>query len=191
MKLRMFVLFFLISALCANAHASDKFSLHFACSQGRQCIDLAGENGVKESVEATPAIEFGKADIISAKIQRNMGGPLALNIFLNTEASKKFETITRENIGKKLIVAFDDKVLTAPTIRAPISSESLVIGNSYGGNTAFWEKSSWLEDLIKASIRTTGHSIRIFAVSAFAIVFLAIVFVLIPRFKKAPMGDLE
>jgi hypothetical protein len=190
MKLRLFVLFFLIVALFGNAYAGDKFSLHLACSPGRQCIDLAGENGIKESVEAAPVIEFGQADIAAASVQRTMGDRLALNILLSPETSKKFEIITRENIGKKLIVAFDNLILTAPTIQAPISG-SITIGNTYGGNASFWKNSSWLEGLIKASNQTVGHSIRIYAISAFVIVFLAIVFVLVPRFKRTHIADLE
>jgi hypothetical protein len=81
--------------------------------------------------------------------------------------------------------------LSIPTIHAPISTGKLEIGNTFGTNSDFWKNASWLENLIKTSNRTVGHSIRIYAVSAFVIVLLAIVFVLIPRFKQTHTADPE
>jgi hypothetical protein len=191
MKFRIFVLFFLIFTLFSNAYAEDKFSLHLACSQKQPCIDLAGGNGVKESVEAVPVMEFSKADIKAAGIQKIDGGRLALNIELSEEASKKFEILTRENIGKKLIVAFNNKILIAPLVQAPISEGKMIIGNYYGGKSAYWENSSWLQDLIRASHRADQNSVRLYSIATLAIILVTVVFVLLPRFRQARTKDSE
>jgi hypothetical protein len=191
MKYRIFALFLLILALLANAYAGDKFSLHFACSTGQQCIDLTANNGTKESVQAIPAIEFAKADIASANVQRHPPGPLMLMITLSEETSKKFEKITGENIGKKLMVVFDNRILASPTINMPISGGQLWIGDTNRGNSMFWKNSIWLEDLIKASNQTRSHSVHLYIVVSLAIALIAILFVLLPRIKPARTASPE
>jgi hypothetical protein len=191
MKYRIFVLFFLTLVLADSIYAGDKFSLHIACSQGKECIELAGDNGKKESIQATPAMELTKADIAAASVQSAGIGRFSLNIELSKEASGKFEKITGENIGKKLMVVFDNKILTAPTINMPISERKILISNSYGDNAAFWKNSLWLEDLIKASNSASGHSIRLYTVVAFGIAIVAFVFVLLPRLKQMRASNPE
>jgi hypothetical protein len=184
MKPRIFVLFFLILAFFSNIYAGEKFSLHFACAAGLDCIDLAGNNSIKESIQATPAIEFAKTDIASANVQRNGPGSLLLMITLSKETSKKFEKITRENIGKKLMIVFDNRILATPTINMPISGGQLGIGDTNGENSTFWKNSPWLEDLIKDSNQSRGHSIRLYVIASLATALFAAIFVLLPRFKQ-------
>jgi hypothetical protein len=191
MKSRLFVLFFLTLVLLNNIYAGDKFSLHIACSQGKQCINLAGDNGKQESVQATPAMELTKADITAASVQSAGIGRFSLNIELREAASGKLKEITGENIGKRLAIVFDNKILSAPNINQPISERKILIINSYGDSGAFWKNSPWLEDLIKASNQASGHSIRLYVVIAFGIAIVAFVFVLIPRLKPARVSNLE
>jgi hypothetical protein len=191
MKYRIFVLFFLTLVLAGNIYAGDKFSLHIACSQGKECIELAGDNGKQESVQATPAMELTGADIIAASVQSAGIGRFSLNIELSEAASGKLKEITGENIGKKLMVVFDNKILSAPVINGPISGRKIIISNSYGENAAYWKNSPWLEDLIKASKQANGHSIRLYTVIAFGIAIVVFVFVLVPRLKQARASNPE
>jgi len=184
MKYRIFVLFFLMLVLLSNVYAGDKFLLYIACSEGKQCIDLTGDNGKLESVQATPVMELAKADIISASVQSARAGSASLSIELSEEASLTLKKITRNNIGQRLMVVFDNKLLTAPTINMPISERKILISNSYGENAAFWKNSPWLEDLIKASNSAGRHSIRLYTVIAFSIAIIAFGFVLLPRLKQ-------
>ncbi len=145
MKFRVFALFFVICALWGIANANDKISFYLECSQGQKCIDFAYENGKKVSALQTPAQEVTKADIQSAIVNAGGNALPSLTIELSKEASEKFGKITGENIGKKLIVILNDKVLTAPTINAPITSRKIIISGEAG---SFWEKTPWLQEVI-------------------------------------------
>lgn len=53
--------------------------------------------------------------------QRSFGQP-RISLSLNPEGTKKFATITQENINKQLAIVLDGEVLSAPNIREPILS---------------------------------------------------------------------
>lgn len=184
MKFQIFALFFLVHALLGSANADDKLYFYIECSPGQKCIDLAYDNGKKESVLATPAQVLARADIKSASVQMGVGAPQSLNIELGKEAAKKFEKITGENIGKKIMVVFDNKILTAPTVNAPISGPRIMISGGYGEHGPFWEKAPWLQDLIKDSYRASGRSVMIYVIIALAISISALVFILLPRMRR-------
>jgi hypothetical protein len=180
MKFHIFALFFLILALLGSAVADDRLYLHIECSPGQQCIDLAYDNGKKESVLATPAQVLGKADIKSARVLMDRNSKPSLHIELEKEAAEKFGKITSENIGKRLMVIFDNKILSAPTVKAPITGGNAMID----GASPFWEKSPWLQELIKDSHKAGGHSIMIYAIIALAVSIAALVFILLPRLRR-------
>ncbi|MDP8265094.1 MAG: protein translocase subunit SecD [Candidatus Aceula lacicola] len=58
--------------------------------------------------------------------QRGFGQP-RISISLNSEGSKEFAKITRENVGKRLAIVLDGEVLSAPNIREPILTGSAEI----------------------------------------------------------------
>ena len=108
----------------------------------------------------------------------------SLKITISEEASKKLVKITSENIGRRLVVVFDNKILTAPTINAAVGNRTLTFSNSYGGNAVFWENSLWLQDLIRSSNRSAGRSVLSYAIIASAISISTIIFVFLPRMKR-------
>jgi len=182
MKFQIFAsFFFLVHALLGSANADDKLYFYIECSPGQKCIDLAYDNGKKESVLATPAQVLARSDIKSVSVQ--MGGDTrqSLSIELGKEAAKKFEKITGENIGKKLVVVLDNKILTAPTVNEPITVGRIMI---WGGHGPFWEKVPWLQDLIKDSYRASGRSVMIYVIIALAVSISAFVFILLPRMRR-------
>lgn len=191
MKSRIFVLLFLVLALFRTSYADNWIYLHIECSQGQQCVDFAGDNGQKASVVAIPAMAIAKADITSASIQGSSSASRALNIKLSEEAAKRLEKITGENIGSRLMVIFDGKILIAPRINAPIADRNIVIANTYGGNAAFWENSPWLRDLIQRSNKTDGSLVLIYAILILAISTAAFVFILMPRIRRTRRTDLD
>jgi hypothetical protein len=181
MKFQIFASFVLVLALLGSATADDSLYLHFECSPGQKCIELAYDNGGTESVLATPAQVLGRADIKSASVQMGTDGRKALNIELGKEAAEQFEKITGENINKKLMVVLDNKILIAPTVREPISVGKIMISGNRG---LFWEKVPWLQDLIKDSYSVSGRSVMIYAIIALAISISAFVFILLPRMRR-------
>ncbi|MFA6379135.1 MAG: protein translocase subunit SecDF, partial [Candidatus Omnitrophota bacterium] len=58
--------------------------------------------------------------------QQSFGQP-RISLTLNAEGSKKFATITQENINGQLAIVLDGEVLSAPNIREPILSGSAEI----------------------------------------------------------------
>ena len=182
MKFRIVVLFFMFMALLGIAKADHKLYFHLECSPGHPCIDLAHSGGKTESVLASPAQILGPGDVTSASVQSAVNAAPSLNLQLGEEAAGKLEKITAENIGKKLMVVFDNKILIAPTIQAPIQGGRLTI---YGDPSRFWERAPWLQDLINGSRRAGGRSVVAYVIIAGAVLIVAFTFVLLPRLKRS------
>ncbi|AAC07060.1 protein translocase subunit SecD [Aquifex aeolicus] len=58
----------------------------------------------------------------------NLGQP-AVNFELKGEAAEKFGKFTEQNIGKRLAIVLDRKVVSAPVIRSKISDRGQITGN--------------------------------------------------------------
>ncbi len=185
MRIQTIALFFLLSAFPASTATDASLCFYLECSPGQQCIDLAyDDNGKTESVVATPVQVLGRVDLESARVQVNANIPQALEIELSREASRKFEKITGDNIGKRLMVVFDNKILTAPTINARISERRLTIYAGRSQQGPFWERAPWLQDLIRGSAIAGSRSILIYVVIALAASISAFIFVVLPRMRK-------
>jgi preprotein translocase subunit SecD len=52
----------------------------------------------------------------------------AVSFSLNAEGAQRFEKVTGENIGQRLAIVLDDKVMSAPNINARISGEGIIQG---------------------------------------------------------------
>jgi hypothetical protein len=187
MRFRIFALLLLSAILAGRARAEDKLYLYVECAQGQNCINLGYDNGKMESVTATPAQVLGKADIKSASVQQGGNGPQSLSIKLNQEAAGKLEAITRENIGKRIFLVLNNKILMAPTVRTPITFGEIMTSTGYGENDRFWEKVPWLQDLIKESYGASHRSIMIYAIIASLASMSALIFIVLPRLRHANM----
>src|SRR5438105_8634047 len=51
----------------------------------------------------------------------------ALAILLSPQDAKRFATLTEQAVGKRLLVMFGDKPLTAPVVKGPIPAGTMVI----------------------------------------------------------------
>jgi len=184
MRFRVLVLLFMVWPLLGVARADDRIYFHVECSAGQQCIDLDYYHnaGKTEAVVAIPAQVLGRADVESARIQKGVNERQSLSIELSRDASNKFEEITRENIGKRIMVVFDGKILTAPTINQPITGRNLTLHTVSG--EAFWQKIPWLQDLINESHAAGNRSIIIYVIVALAACLSAFAFVVLPRMKR-------
>ncbi len=70
-------------------------------------------------------------DFDSCKIDSSMYSRekiLFLNIKLKDYATEKFKEITTKNVGKKIAVIIDNKVVLAPIVRDPITNGRLTVG---------------------------------------------------------------
>jgi beta-lactamase regulating signal transducer with metallopeptidase domain len=87
------------------------------------------------------------ADIKFAKVTKENGGSTAIQFELTPDAAKRMLKTTKENIGKKLVIIIEGKVMMAPKINAAISKSGIISGS-------FTEKEA--ERIVKA-IWTKGE----------------------------------
>ena len=68
-------------------------------------------------------------DLKTAYVGVDQFGQPAVNFELKSEAAEKFGEFTQKNIGKRLAIVLDNKVVSAPVIRSRISDRGQITGN--------------------------------------------------------------
>ncbi|WP_457600131.1 protein translocase subunit SecD [Hydrogenivirga sp.] len=69
------------------------------------------------------------SDLKTAYITKDEFGAPAVGFELKSEAAGKFGDFTSKNIGKRLAIVLEDKVVSAPVIRSRISDRGQITGN--------------------------------------------------------------
>ncbi|MFC3867225.1 protein translocase subunit SecD [Helicobacter equorum] len=69
------------------------------------------------------------SSISSASPARDNNGKYVVNFMLNSDGAQQFGNFTAKNIGKRLAIVLDDKVYSAPVVRARISDSGQISGN--------------------------------------------------------------
>ena len=67
------------------------------------------------------------ADLADARAVFDQFGRPQVSLTFTPEGAKKFEEVTRQNIGKRLAIVLDGRVYTAPVIRQAITGGQAVI----------------------------------------------------------------
>jgi hypothetical protein len=181
MKLHIFAWLFLCLALLANAAPDNSIYLYLECESGQACINLPDSDGDTMSVMATPALVLGKADFKSARIDTYEDTQQAIMLELQKEAAEKFGKITGENIGRRLAVVFNNKILTAPVVRDAIRGGKIRLD---GKQVTFWKEIPWLQELIEESYDASNRSVITYVIVASIVVVSAFSFILLPRMKR-------
>lgn len=89
--------------------------------------DQSGRSGGVYLVARTPVIHG--TDIRDARPQQGqMPGAWETNFVLGQDAAKRFATYTAANIGNRLAIVLDGKVLEAPNIKNQISDQGVIEG---------------------------------------------------------------
>lgn len=89
--------------------------------------DLNEGEGALLLVKKIPILD-GSA-ISSASPARDNNGKYVVNFTLNSDGAQQFGNFTAKNIGKRLAIVLDDKVYSAPVVRARISDSGQISGN--------------------------------------------------------------
>jgi preprotein translocase subunit SecD len=90
-------------------------------------------------LEKNPIINIRDIDTCFTAIANLDGNELfVLNIVLNTSAKLKFKKITEQNVGKKMAMIIDQKVVMAAVIRDPITSGQLTISGDKEKEIKMW-----------------------------------------------------
>ncbi len=77
-------------------------------------------------------VEVDGANLTNARAgQDNRTGEWVVNFQFDSVGTRRFAQITRENVGRPFAVVLDDKVITAPVIREPITGGQGQISGSF------------------------------------------------------------
>lgn len=71
----------------------------------------------------------------SVTFDQNTSKP-QVNLVFTTEGGKKFANITKRNVGKRVAIVLDDKIIEAPTVNEPIIGGNAVISGGFTTETA-------------------------------------------------------
>lgn len=107
----------------------------------KQALELIGKTAqldFREQDEATEAAQpFKKTDLSGADLKRsgvqfnpNTSEPL-VGLEFTSQGAKKFEEITRRNVGKPLAIYIDDLLITAPRVNEVITGGEAVISGQF------------------------------------------------------------
>jgi protein-export membrane protein SecD len=93
------------------------------------------EGGGKVAVRKR--VDVDGADLTDARAGTNgQTGEWVVNFKFNSNGARRFADITRANVGHRFAVVLDDKVITAPVIREPITGGSGQISGSFTAASA-------------------------------------------------------
>ncbi|GGJ20330.1 protein translocase subunit SecD [Deinococcus roseus] len=78
--------------------------------------------------ELGPAVATGDI-ILNAQAQADSGGRWAVSFTTTPEGSKKLETLTRANVGKRMAIVLDNQIKSAPTLQSVLSTNGQITGS--------------------------------------------------------------
>jgi preprotein translocase subunit SecD len=67
-------------------------------------------------------------ELKNAVLSRDEYGAPAVSFSLNAQGAKRFQTFTAANIGKKLAIVLDDRIISDPVVNAVISYDGIIQG---------------------------------------------------------------
>lgn len=99
-----------------------------AVDNPNQAIKTIGQTAMLEfRNEAGQNVMTGEY-LVKAEPGYDQYGRVVINFELNDEGTKLFEKITRQNVGKKIAIYLDDKLLTNPVVQEPITRKGQISG---------------------------------------------------------------
>lgn len=92
-------------------------------------LDTASPSGTPIEFLGT---DLSGADLSRAKVEFDpQTGKPVIGLEFSNEGGKKFQEITKKNVGKPLAILIDDQLITAPVIQQEISGGSAIITGSF------------------------------------------------------------
>jgi preprotein translocase subunit SecD len=111
-----------------------------------QAIDLVGKTAqltFREEAVGTDSGSFATLTDLSGRdlkiakpaFKSDTGEPI-IELTFNSDGARKFESLTKKNLGKRLAIFLDDQLLMAPTIQSEISGgQAIITGNFTAAQT--------------------------------------------------------
>lgn len=104
---------------------------------GVQFLSLATRTGPPERIAVRRRIEVDGANLTGASPgQNSQTGEWVVNFTFDGVGTRRFADVTRNNVGRPFAIVLDDKVITAPVIREPITGGRGQISGSFNAQSA-------------------------------------------------------
>ena len=87
--------------------------------------------GTNATVCLEPEVLMDAKSVALAKADEGHAGGFQISLTFTSAGTKAFADLTRKNVGRRLAILIDGKVLSAPAIRAPIPGGKAVITGSF------------------------------------------------------------
>ena len=102
---------------------------------GVEFLQMQEERGGRIAVRKRVDVDGG--DLTDARAGTSgQTGEWVVNFKFNSNGGRRFADITRANVNKRFAIVLDDKVISAPVIREPITAGSGQISGSFTANSA-------------------------------------------------------
>jgi SecD/SecF fusion protein len=99
--------------------------------------ERAGPSGQPERYPVRRRVEVDGANLTDARAgQDSRTGEWVVNFAFDSVGTRRFADITRANVGRPFAIVLDDRVITAPVIREPITGGRGQISGSFTARTA-------------------------------------------------------
>ncbi|MBL7222931.1 MAG: hypothetical protein ISS72_03675 [Candidatus Brocadiae bacterium] len=84
----------------------------------------------EEAIHVQKAVLLNAADVRRAWVDAKSAAPgtHSIGLAFNKQGAEKFEAVTTANIGRRLAIVVDGKVLSAPVIRSAIRDRAQIAG---------------------------------------------------------------
>jgi preprotein translocase subunit SecD len=109
--------------------------------------------GTRESVHLSKATALTLKDISKAAVVPDSGGKPNVLLFLTPDGAKRLGQVTGENIGKRLGIVVDGKLVLAPEIKMALMGDKMFLGAGY----ADAEAKELTERINKAVAKPASH----------------------------------
>jgi preprotein translocase subunit SecD len=81
-------------------------------------------------------VEFSGENLVHAQLSFNEQNQPVVSFRLDSKGSRRFGSITTNNVGKRFAIVLDDKVISAPVINEPITGGQAIISGNFTQQTA-------------------------------------------------------
>ncbi len=92
-------------------------------------IDTLADPGSNQPLRVRKEVLLDESAVARASVVVSRERGVSVEVDFNEAGAKRFAQITGANIGKRLAVVFDGKVLSAPTVKSVIRDKAVITGN--------------------------------------------------------------
>nr|WP_144182549.1 protein translocase subunit SecD [Elioraea rosea] len=160
---------------------------------GVQFLRGEGPQGQEQRYAVRRRVEVDGANLTDARAGQNpQTGEWVVNFSFDSVGQRRFADITRANVGRPFAIVLDDRVITAPVIREPITAGRGQISGSFNVRTAndlavLLRAGALPAPLTVVEERTVGPDLGADAIRA-GLLSVAVGFVLVCAYMAASYG---